>query len=126
MKTIHTFAVALATGAAMGAAAIQGLYAQATPPTYFVADISDISDPDYVKKLADLTKVAAGFGGKFIIRTNAITAIQGTPPKRFAVASFESLAKAQAWYSSPEMQEMQKIIDKATSQRRFFVEGAAQ
>ena len=106
--------------------AVQGLYAQATPPTYFVADISDISDPDYFKNIPDLSKVAAGFGGKFIIWTQTITALQGTPPKRFAVAAFESLANAQAWYNSPEMQEMQKIIDKATTQRRFYVEGVAQ
>ena len=126
MQTTFKLAAALVAGAAIGAAAVQSLYAQAAPPTYFVADISDISDPDYFKKIPDLSKVAASFGGKFIVRTQAITAIQGAPPKRFAVAVFESLAKAQAWYNSPEQQEIQKIVDKATTQRRFFVEGVAQ
>ena len=125
MQTTYKIAIALAAGAAMGALTLHGLSAQATPPVYFVADLSDISDPDYIKKIPDLDKVAASFGGKFIVRTSAITPLQGTPPKRFAVASFESLAKAQAWYNSPAQKEMQLIIDKATTQRRFFVEGTA-
>lgn len=126
MQTTFKLAAALFAGAAIGAAAVQSLNAQATPPTYFIADISDISDPDYIKKIPDLNKVAASFGGKFLVRTSAITAMQGAAPKRFAVAAFESLAKAQEWYNSPAQKEMQLIIDKATTQRRFFVEGLAQ
>ena len=49
MQTRYKVAVALGAGIVMGGAAVQGLYAQATPPTYFVADISDISDPEYLK-----------------------------------------------------------------------------
>lgn len=126
MQTSYKLAVALGVGFVMGGAAVQGLYAQATPPTYFVADITGISDPDYLNKIPDLGKVVAGFGGKFIMRTSTITAIKDTPPKRFAVIAFESLVKAQAWYNSPAQQELQVIIDKATTQRRFFVEGMAQ
>ena len=125
MKATFLTAGALAVGAIAGAMAVQTLHAQATPPTYFVADISDISDPDYLKKIPDLAKVVASFGGKFIIRGATITPLLGAPPKRFAVAAFESLAKAQEWYNSPAQQEMQIIIGKATTQRRFFVEGVA-
>ena len=49
MKTRYTVALAMLAGAAIGGSVIQGLHAQATPPTYFVADISAVTDPEAVK-----------------------------------------------------------------------------
>jgi hypothetical protein len=39
MKTRHAVALSLLAGAALGAAAVQGLHAQAKPPIYYVAEI---------------------------------------------------------------------------------------
>ena len=69
---------------------------------------------------------AAAFGGRYIMRTENITAVKGTAPKRFVVIAFESLAKAQAWYDSPAQKEVGAILDKTTTQRQFFVEGMPQ
>ena len=41
------------------------------------------------------------FGGKFIVRTEAITSLDGTPPKRIVVIAFDSIEKAKAWDASP-------------------------
>ena len=49
MKTRYTVALAMLAGAAIGGSVIQGLHAQATTPTYFVADISAVTDPEAVK-----------------------------------------------------------------------------
>ena len=43
MKTRHAVALSLLAGAALGAAAVQGLHAQAKPPIYYVAEI-DVTD----------------------------------------------------------------------------------
>jgi hypothetical protein len=43
MKTHYTIALAMFAGVGLGAAAVQGLHAQAKPPVYSVAEI-DIAD----------------------------------------------------------------------------------
>jgi hypothetical protein len=44
MKPTHKFAIALAAGVSLGAVGIEGLSAQSRPPTYFIVDISEITD----------------------------------------------------------------------------------
>jgi uncharacterized protein (DUF1330 family) len=127
VKTRYTVALAMLAGAAIGGSVIQGLHAQATPPTYFVADISAVTDPEAVKANGSKSGPAvAAFGGKFIARSENITALVGTAPKRFVVIAFDSLAKAQAWYASAAQKEVSAIIIKAAPQRNFFVEGMPQ
>jgi uncharacterized protein (DUF1330 family) len=109
MKVNHKLAIALVTGVAIGGAVIQGLHAQATPPTYAVVDISDVTDPEGFKALLPKAGPAnAAFGGKFIVRTENITAFDGTPPKRFVVIAFDSLDKAKAWNESAAQKQIQK------------------
>jgi hypothetical protein len=45
MKSRYAVALSLLAGTALGAAAVQGLHAQAKPPVYYVAEI-DITDLD--------------------------------------------------------------------------------
>jgi uncharacterized protein (DUF1330 family) len=124
MKVNHKLAIALVTGVAIGGAVIQGLHAQATPPTYAVVDISDVTDPEGFKALLPKAGPAnAAFGGKFIIRTENITAFDGTPPKRFVVIAFDSLDKAKAWNESAAQKDVDAIRRKTTRSRQFYVEG---
>jgi uncharacterized protein (DUF1330 family) len=127
MKTNYKFAIALVAGTVIGGAAIQGLHAQATPPTYAVVDISSITDPDGFKAIIPKAGPAvAAFGGKYIMRTDKITANDGTAPKRFVVIASDSLAKAKAWDASAGQQEVNGILMKNTTSRRFYVEGMPQ
>ena len=52
MKTYYTIALSMMAGAALGAAAIQGLHAQAKPPVYSVAEITVTNLDAYVKEYA--------------------------------------------------------------------------
>jgi uncharacterized protein (DUF1330 family) len=107
MKTRDKFVIAVAAGAAVGGSVVQGLHAQATPPAYAVIDISNITDPEGLKALIPKAGPAtAAFGGKFIVRTENITASDGTPPKRFVIIAFDSLAKAKAWDASEAQKEL--------------------
>ena len=125
MKTNFKSAIALITGATIGGALIQGLHAQATPPTYAVVEINSITDPEGFKAVGPKAGPAnAAFGGKAVIRTENITAIDGTPPKRLIVIAFDSLEKAKAWSASADQKEVDAIRRKTTTSREYFVEGA--
>jgi uncharacterized protein (DUF1330 family) len=118
--------LAMLAGAVLGAVAIDGLKAQdKAPGAYAVIDISEISNPDLFKAL--LSKAEApvtAFGGKFVVRTEKVTAIDGTPPKRFVVIGFDSMEKAKAWSASPAQKEIDDMRLKSAKARAFIVDGA--
>jgi uncharacterized protein (DUF1330 family) len=118
--------LAMLAGAVFGAVAVDGLKAQdKAPGAYAVIDISEISNPDLFKTL--LSKAEApvtAFGGKFVVRTEKITAIDGTAPKRFVVIGFDSLEKAKAWSASPAQKEIDDMRLKSAKARAFIVDGA--
>jgi uncharacterized protein (DUF1330 family) len=127
MKTRYKLAIAVIAGAAAGGSVVQGIHAQATPPTYAVVDISNVTDPEGFKALIPKAGPAtAPFGGKFIVRTENITVSDGTPPKRFVIIAFDSLAKAKAWDASEAQKEVTAIRMKNSTSRQFFVEGMPQ
>jgi uncharacterized protein (DUF1330 family) len=115
----------LLAGVAIGATAIQGLHAQAKPPTYVVVAIRNITDADgYKTVIAKAPAANDAFGGKFIIRTDKITSFDGAPPQRFILLSFDSPEKAQAWHNSPLQKEVDALRLK-TSDSLFMVEGVS-
>ena len=128
MNSKYKMTLAILGGAALGAAAIQALHAQAKPPVYAVVDISEITDPEGFKAIGQRSTAAAAavfkdLGGRYITRTDKITAFDGTAPKRFIVIAFDSAEKAQAWNSSTGQKEVTAIRVKTTKSRSFIVEG---
>ena len=125
MKVNYRTALTLLVGAAIGGAVIQTIHAQAKPPTYVVVALRKINDPAAFKAgVVDKAAAAmAGTGAKYIVRTDKITALDGTPPQRYVVIQFESPEKAMAWHNS----ELQKAVDaaraKTTDSLSFMVEG---
>jgi uncharacterized protein (DUF1330 family) len=125
MKTNRKIAIALVAGIASGGAIIQGLHAQAKPPVYVVVDLFEITDADGFKAVIPLSApdTLTPFGGRYIIRTDKITALDGTPPKRFVVIAFDSVEKAQAWKASESSKKVDVIRDKTTKSSQFLVDG---
>jgi uncharacterized protein (DUF1330 family) len=121
--------LAMFAGVATGATAIQGLNAQAKPPTYVVIDIADMTDPEGFKAIPSSAAASpagtAALGGRYVIRTETTTALEGTPPKRFVVLAFDSKEKAQGWYDAPDTKAINAIRGKTTKSRVFVVEGFA-
>ncbi|MGD0023768.1 MAG: DUF1330 domain-containing protein [Xanthobacteraceae bacterium] len=117
--------LAMLAGAAIGATAVSGLHAQGKAPgAYAVVDISAVNNPDLFKTLLPKAGPAAtAFDGKFVVRTENIVGLDGTPPKRFVVIAFDSMDKAKAWNSSAAMSEINGIRMKSTNSRSFIVEG---
>lgn len=125
MNRYLSLGLAMLAGAALGAAAVNGLHAQAKAPgAYAIVDISEVTNPDLFKTLLPKTQAAnAAFGGQNIIRTENIVALDGAPPKRFIVIGFESIDKAKAWDASPAQKEIGDIRKKSTKSRVFIADG---
>ena len=117
-------------GVAIGAFAVQGLHAQAKPPTYVVIVIAKITDAEGFKAVP--ASPAAGparlkeLGGRYVIRSTMMTALDGTPPDRFVLLAFDSKDKAQAWADAPDIKALNAIRNKTTNSNSFIVEGFAE
>jgi uncharacterized protein (DUF1330 family) len=128
MKTHYTVALSVVAGVAIGAAAVQALHAQATPPAYVVAEIDvtnvDPYDKEYVPPAA---KAITDGGGRYIVRGGETAAYYGEPPKsRIAIMAFESMEKARAAFNSSAYKEAKKVGDKYAKFRVYAVEGLSQ
>ena len=128
MKTNYKVAIALAAGAAIGGAAIQGLHAQAKPPAYIVIPILKINDAAAFKAgVTDKVKPAdmKAAGGEWIIRNTKFTSLDGNPPERLVVIKFDSVEKAQAFSNTAAQKEINAARVKTTNSLSFIVEGFA-
>lgn len=128
MKTQYAVALAMLAGVGLGSAAIQGLHAQAKPPVYFIVEINKITDAEGFKTITSIptggTDAAKELGGRYIARTNKITAVDGgAPPERFIAYVFDSAEKAQAFNNSEYMKKVTAVRNKTTQARAYIVEG---
>ena len=125
IKTYHTVALSMLAGRVLGGVAIEGLHAQAKPPTYVVIDIASMTEGFKAVPASPGAKPErlTALGGRYIMRTEAITALDGTPPKRFVVLAFDSKEKAQDWAHAPDVKETNAMRVKTTNSRSFMVEG---
>jgi uncharacterized protein (DUF1330 family) len=133
MKFATGLALGLLGGVGIGAAMVQGLHAQATPPVYYVSEI-DLSDSEayaseYLPRAQELIKAG---GGQYVASggpgsSGKVIGFDGEAPKsRVVIIKWDSLDKIQAWRSSPDFQENRKIGDKYAKFRSFAVDGVPQ
>jgi uncharacterized protein (DUF1330 family) len=122
MNTNVKIALAVVAGAALGAAAVQGLRAQAKPKAYSVAEI-DVLDTaalaSYVK-LVDPVINAAG-GRAFNTGGGRITNLIGEAPKRVVIFEWDSLERVQAFLDSAGWKNLASQRDKAEKIVRAYV-----
>jgi uncharacterized protein (DUF1330 family) len=122
-----TVGLAMIASAALGAAAVQTLHAQAKPPAYNIAEIT-IEDQDGYNKeyLPLITKALTDAGGQFLVRGGKTISYEGaTPAPRVIVIQFESLDKLQALYNSAPYKDAVAVGDKYAIQRIFGAEGVS-
>jgi uncharacterized protein (DUF1330 family) len=120
-----TVGLAMIASAALGAAVVQTLHAQAKPPAYNVAEITIKDQDGYNKEYLPLvTKAIADAGGKFVVRGGKTISYEGAAPApRVVVVQFENLDKLQALYNSAPYKDAIAVGDKYSTQRIFGVEG---
>ena len=126
MKTHYTVALSLFAGAALGAAAIQGLHAQAKPQAYVITEVDIIDEAAFKEFSPKVPATMQPFGGKYLVRGGRVVALDGAAaPKRVVVSVFESVDKAEAWRNSAGWKELEPIRAKAAKTRAYIAEGLA-
>jgi uncharacterized protein (DUF1330 family) len=124
MNRYVTIGLAMLAGAALGAAAIQTLHAQATPPGYLVFN-NEVTDLQGYQPVIDGTPgTLPPFGGRFLIAPTTPLVLDGTKPNRFGVIAFDSVEKARAWYESPANKQLNAIRERTAKSQVFIVPGA--
>ncbi len=133
MKAFHTATLAMLAGAAIGAAAVTGLHAQAKPPIYVVTEV-DVTNPEaygkeYAPKAQALIKSAGGrfvaLGGAGGVGAGKVTAFDGDAPKRVIIQVWDSVEQYQAYRNQPAFKESRVIGEKYAKFRTFSVDGVA-
>ena len=125
MNTKFKFALAVIVGAGLGAAAMQGLHAQAKLKAYSVSELETLdaaAQAAYVPAVLAAQRAAGGrpfnTGGGRIVAMEGVAA-----PKRVAITQWDSLEQAQAFYNSAAWKNLAPQRDKAVKTiRRYTVE----
>ena len=126
MNPKSKLALALVVGAALGAAAMQGLHAQAKPKAYSVTETEslDAAAQAVYTPLVRAAQNAAGGARNFRTAGGRVVALEGAePPKRVGITEWDSLEQAQAFYNSKAFKDLAPQRDKAVKTiRRYVVE----
>ena len=121
MKTQYTMLLTLVAGVAIGAVAVQGLHAQATPKAHVVTETEPL-DEAAIAAYGPLIRAAIdGAGGRRLNTPGGKTvALVRTAPKRIAIVEWDSLGKAEAFYKSEAFTKLAPQRDKAVKTLRLF------
>ena len=92
---------------------------------YVVIEVDEIADADGYKAMtkmgpANIVEVKHA-DGRYLARTDNLTALDGAAPKRFVMIAFDSMDKANGLYQNTK--EMTAMRIKSTKSRAFIVEG---
>ena len=102
MNTNSKIALAVVAGVAIGAAATQGLYAQAKKKAYSVAEVEVIDVAAQPAYLSTVRKdIQAAHGRSLLTLNGRIVPVEGAaPPKNLALVEWDSVDDALAFYKS--------------------------
>jgi uncharacterized protein (DUF1330 family) len=114
MNPKSKLALALVVGAAVGAAAVQGLHAQAKPKAYQVTELERI-DAESWKTFVQAVRATQQQASGRNLRTagGKIVAFVGDPPKNVGITEFDSLDQAVAYRNSPAFKDLDPLRNKA-------------
>ena len=114
MNPKSKLALALVVGAAVGAAAVQGLHAQAKPKAYQVTEL-EIIDAESWKTFATAVRATQQQASGRNLRTagGKIVAFVGDSPKNVGITEFDSLDQAVAYRNSQAFKDLDPQRNKA-------------
>ena len=123
MNTRSKIVLAVIAGAALGAAAAQGLHAQAKPKAYLVSESEVVDASALASYTASIVAVQKAAGGRSFGTRGKIVANVGEAPKRVGISEWDSLEQVQAYLNSPARKNI--VNDKVVKiTRQYIVEAA--
>jgi len=92
---------------------------------YVIVDV-DVKDPErYREYVASVPPSIEKYGGRFVVRGGRAENLEGEwQPKRVVVLEFESIERAQEWWSSEEYRKPKAMRQAASHANMIVVEGA--
>ena len=88
---------------------------------YVVVEVEVLDAERYETYKRMVPPSLAAYGGRFIVRGGAAETLEGTwSPKRLVIVEFPSVARAKAWWDSPEYAEA-KALRQATARTQMIV-----
>jgi uncharacterized protein (DUF1330 family) len=127
MRTRYTIAFSILVGAAIGAATLQTLHAQAKPPVYMIA-INEVSNQEgYTKEYLPAAQKSIKDHGGVYIGAGPGTQIAGSLPNgRVVILRWETTEALMAWRNSPDYQAALKMGEKYAKYNIIAVNGVKQ
>jgi uncharacterized protein (DUF1330 family) len=124
MHANYKITLAVVAGAALGAAAMQGLHAQDKLKAYSVTEVELLtSEVQSTYLTAARGAIAAAHGRSLRTLAGRVVPIEGSPPQHLALNEWDSVDDAVAFYQSkawtdlaPQRDKFEKVI------RRYVVE----
>ena len=117
MNRFVTVGLAMVAGAALGAAAMNGLHAQGGLPAFSVTELEVTNVAGYEPIRTTLTAENQKAGGKFLAQGGRVEMVEGTAPKRVIITQWKSMDDAKKYYATP-------AVKKAFEDRKQFTRGA--
>ena len=126
MNSKLQIALAAVVGAALGAAGMQGLHAQAKPKAYQVTEL-EVIDAAALKVFGPLVADSQKAAGGQNLRTASgkIVSFDGDAPKHVAITVWDSLDQAVAWRNGQSWKDISPQREKAIKITRQYVVEAA-
>jgi uncharacterized protein (DUF1330 family) len=121
-------ALSMLAGIGLGAAAVQGLYAQTQTSIYYIAEIEVTNLEGYLKQYEPRIQAnIKAFGGRILAAGTKVATMDGDPPQsRVTVLVWNSIEQVQTWRDSAEFKEIRAVGQKYARFRAFTVEGLPQ
>ena len=125
MTSQFKIVLTLVSGIAVGAAAVEGLHAQAKPKVYRIVE-SEVLDAAALAVYVPLNEaLEKASGARTIAPPGKPVAVTGQAPARVSIVEFESLEKYQAYRNSDGFKNTTPQRDKAIKiVRSYTIEGA--
>lgn len=96
-------------------------------PAYYFAEFQ-LTDPEGIKPYsAQVESTFKPFSGRYVVRGGELDVREGFGAQgRLITIKFDSLAQAQAWYSSPEYQSIISLRHRSGNTRAYIVDGVVE
>ncbi len=115
--------LAVVAGAAFGAAAVQGLHAQAKPKAYLVTESEVVDAAALAPYTAAIGAAQKAAGGRSFGTRGKIVAVVGAAPKRVGLSEWDGLDQVQTYLNSDARKKLAngKVVK---INRQYVVEAA--
>jgi uncharacterized protein (DUF1330 family) len=125
MKVNHKLVLTLLVGVGLGAAAVQGLHAQAKPKAYLVSESEVLDAAALASYTAAIVAVQKAAGGRSFGTRGKIVASVGDAPKRVGISEWDSLEQVQAYLNSEARKKLVQGGKVVKITRQYIVEAGS-